>query len=379
MRKLLLSLSLLFASLLVFGQGVTTPPGGGNQKSSVSQWIGFVKVTVDYNSPDVTGPRGEDRKGKIWGQLVPWGIPPNTSGFGPAKVMPWRAGANENTVFTVSHDVKIEGKDLPAGSYGIHMGPGEDGTWTIIFSKNATSWGSYFYNEDEDALRVQVKSSKHEFREWLTYEFIGREANKATCALIWEELKVPFSIEVPNLTQLYVDNMRNELRSTAGFSWQGYNSAANYCLQNNTNLEEALTWADLAINQPFGGLKSFATMSTKAQILAKLGKGEEANAIMDEAVKHPSATMQQIHFYGRQLIAQGNKAKALEVFEMNRKNNPEDKFTTYVGLARGYHANDDLKKAIKYFKLASEGAPNGQAGYYKDLVTKLEKGESIDQ
>src|SRR5687767_7655656 len=113
---------------------ITTPPSGDNQKASVTQYIGLVAVTIDYNSPDVHAPNGEDRAGKIWGTLVPYGVIDDP--FGTCTECPWRAGANENTVFTVSHDVKIEGQPLPAGRYGLHMiaGPEE---WTVIFSKNA--------------------------------------------------------------------------------------------------------------------------------------------------------------------------------------------------------------------------------------------------
>ena len=114
--------------LAAAAQLVTLPPDGDNQKASVSQWIGLVEVTITYNSPDVTGPDGSDRTGKIWGQLVPYGMA--NLGFGTCGgECPWRAGANENTVFRVSHDVKVEGLPLPAGSYGFHIIPGPE-EWT---------------------------------------------------------------------------------------------------------------------------------------------------------------------------------------------------------------------------------------------------------
>ncbi len=131
-RNIVLSfLAMLFLSSLGTAQYIAQPPSGGNQKASVSQWMGIVKAKIVYNSPDVTGPGGEDRSGKIWGELVPWGM--LNLGFGPAEESPWRAGANENTVFHVSHDVLIEGESLPAGKYGFHLIPQEDGPWTIIF------------------------------------------------------------------------------------------------------------------------------------------------------------------------------------------------------------------------------------------------------
>ena len=100
-RHLLFAIALLFAARGTgSAQTVTLPPSGDNQRGQVTQQIGMVKVSVEYSSPDVHGPNGEDRRGKIWGALVPYGI--YDLGFNNRKG-PWRAGANENTVFTVSH------------------------------------------------------------------------------------------------------------------------------------------------------------------------------------------------------------------------------------------------------------------------------------
>ncbi len=122
--------------------GLAGPPSGNNQKASVTQYIGPVRVNIDYSSPAVHGPDGKDRRGQIWGKLVPYGL--TDLGFGNRKPAPWRAGANENTVFEVSHNVQIEGKPLAAGRYGLHMiaGPEE---WVLIFSKDANAWGSFYY------------------------------------------------------------------------------------------------------------------------------------------------------------------------------------------------------------------------------------------
>ncbi len=113
---------LLGTATIASAQSITLPPSGDNQRSIVTQHIGLVKVSIDYSSPDVTAPDGTSRRGRIWGTLVPWGI--HDLGFNNRKG-PWRAGANENTVFTVSHAVRIEGQPLAAGRYGLHMMAGE--------------------------------------------------------------------------------------------------------------------------------------------------------------------------------------------------------------------------------------------------------------
>src|SRR6202142_2195839 len=99
--------SALAGSLFAQFERMTLPPSGNNQKASVTQYIGPVKVTIDYSSPAVHGPDGKDRRGQIWGKLVPYGL--TDLGFGKGLPAPWRAGANENTVFEVSDDVSIEG------------------------------------------------------------------------------------------------------------------------------------------------------------------------------------------------------------------------------------------------------------------------------
>ena len=212
MKKLILS-GFLLTALVVWSnaQGLTTPPSGDNQKSKVIQYIGPVEVSISYSSPDVHGPNGEDRTGKIWGEVAHYGF--IDQNFGTSKAAPWRAGANENTIFTVSHDVKIEGKELKAGTYGLFLAVSKEGPYTWIFSKNSSSWGSYFYDSKEDALRVDVTPLDAPYKEWLTYGFEDRLPSSANAYLRWEKKRIPFKIEVSNINEIYVSKMREELRS----------------------------------------------------------------------------------------------------------------------------------------------------------------------
>ncbi|MBM3787257.1 MAG: DUF2911 domain-containing protein [Acidobacteria bacterium] len=340
--------------------GLTLPPSGNNQKASVTQYIGPVKVTIDYSSPAVHGPAGPgsaqivDRRGKIWGGLIPYGM--TNLGFGPRKEGPWRAGANENTTFTVSHPVHIEGKPLPAGSYGFHIVVQPD-EWTLIFSKDSTSWGSFFYDPALDALRVGVKPRKHEYREHLTYEFSERKPDSAIAELQWEDLSAAWKIEVPKVEDIYVSQLRKELSSSSGFNWGAWDSAAQYALAANVNLEEALKWSEYSISAPFVGQSNFTNLSTKAQILAKLNRLPEAELTMRTALSHPATTPGQIHQYGRSLLAAGKKKDALEVFELNVKRNGES-WPTHVGMARGLQAMGDYAKALEHAKKAAAQAPD---------------------
>jgi tetratricopeptide (TPR) repeat protein len=354
---------------------ISTPPSGDNQKASVTQNIGLVKVTIDYSSPDVHLPNGEDRTGKIYGtDVVHYGM--KDEQFGSCKECPWRAGANENTVFTVSHDVKVEGQTLPAGRYGLHMiaAPEE---WTVIFSKNSTSWGSYFYDPAEDALRVKVKPAKSEYHEFLTYEFDERKPDQAKVALKWENLQVPFTIKVDNPTDLYLTEIRNQLRTNTGFNWQAWASASQYAM-NAKRPKEALEFAQGAVSAPFIGQENFRTLSLLADAQAANEMAAEAKVTRDKALSHASATAVDVHGYARQLMMRGQKEEAVRVFELNAKRFP-NQWPVNVGLARGYSAIGKYKDALKYAKLALAQAPDEvNKKTLEDGIKKLEAGKDMN-
>lgn len=372
--KLYVSMLMVALSATVSAQTITltSPPNGGNQKSSVTQWIGLVSVTITYRGPDVHSPTGEDRKGHIWGELVPYGLN-DPDGFGTSTASPWRAGSNEITTITVSHDVKINGKDLKAGTYGLMLLLSKDSPWTWIFSKNSTSWGVYYYTPDEDVLRVETKPEDCAYAEWLTYGFDDRQLLSAVAYLQWENKRVPFKIEVPNGIQLYVDQKRAELTSFAGFNYVNWLNNARFCLDNKVNLEEALKWVDISMNTTrFNGSKSFLAMQTKAEILNLLNRTPEADAVMKEAIEM-NPTVTELHQYGRSLLNAGKSERALDVFKLNRQRHPEDKFTTLVGLARGYTAIGNKKEAIKNWELALQNVPEEQKANIPTFKKEVEK------
>lgn len=360
--------AVLFTSLLAAQIPLTVLPSGGNKKASVTERIGLTDVSIHYDRPAVKG-----REGKIWGDLVPIGF--TDPGFGSSKSAPWRAGANENTTFEFSTDVKIEGQPLAAGKYGffIAYSPQE---CTLIFSKNSTSWGHFYYDEKEDALRVKVKPvASDKSVEWLKYEFTNEKTNSATIALEWEKLTIPFTIEVDYLKD-QVESFRRELRTEKGFIWDSWDQAAQWCLQNNINLEQALVWTDSSTSTIFGGNQSFRSWTTRAQILEKLGRQAEADDVLKKAL--PFASMQEVHQYGRQLIGLKKNKEALEVFKQNYEKY-KDQFTTLVGLARGYSANGDYKNALKF---ATKALPLAIDQQNKTSVTamieKLKEGKDVN-
>ena len=128
-------------------------------------------VSIDYSQPSVKGraigTELEPKAGKVW-----------------------RTGANEATVFETSKAVKVEGKELPAGKYGLFTIAEKD-EWTIIFNKTWKQWGAYEYKEADDVLRVKVKPSKAgTFAEKMTFNI----DKKGVVTLLWGDLKVDFTV-----------------------------------------------------------------------------------------------------------------------------------------------------------------------------------------
>lgn len=346
-----------FALLLAapaFAIDVTLPPSGDNQPASVTQAMGLVRITVDYSSPDVHGPDGRDRRGRIWGELVPYGL--SDLGYNNCTQCPWRGGANENTVFTVTHDVKIEGRPLPAGSYGLHFIPGKD-EWVVIFSKDAKAWGSYWYDPAKDQLRVTVKPSACEYNEWLTYEFTDRGPDRATLALKWEDLQVPVRISVDDWTGLYVANLKDEFRNRAAFEWKAFMDAANFCLQRKAHLDQGLAWAQEAVSRPGNGVANFQTLTTLAFLQSANGRKEEGAQTFDRAMALPGVTPQEIHGLARTLQGAGENAEAKRIYLLNAKRFP-NQWPAPFGLARAAAIDGDFAKAAALARKAAPLAPD---------------------
>jgi hypothetical protein len=368
-KYLLVVITILFVSIFSFSQTppLTLEPDGGNKKASVSEQIGIVKIAISYNRPGVKG-----REGKIWGTSVAhYGFV--DQGHGTSYAAPWRAGANENTTMSFSHPVKIEGRDLPAGTYGFFIALGENES-TLIFSKVNNSWGSFYYDSTQDALRITVKNELLDKSvEWLTYEFTDETASSAVISMSWEKRRIPFKVEA-DIQRLQIESFKSEFRTTR--SYYDYVDAANYCLRNNIELEQALAWMDRAIYFRVMGVKNFYTLSTKAAILFKMNRLEEAKKIMQEAI--PFGTMIEVHQYARTLLINKETQEAVRIFKMNYDKFP-NMYVTNVGMGRAYAAMGDYQKALQYMKAALPQVPDeGNKANVTGMIKKLEEGKDIN-
>jgi hypothetical protein len=323
-----------------------------SQAAEVKQRIALTDITINYHRPLVKGR-------KIWGALVPYG-----------KV--WRAGANENTTIEFSDPVSVEGKPLDKGTYGLHMIPNAD-SCTVIFSKTNTGWGSYSYDQKEDALRVDVKPKPlAQSEEALEFEFEDLKPTSTAVTLKWEKLGIPFTVAVNDAEQT-LQNIRAQLKGAGQFAWQALDQGAQFCLTRKINLDEALKWADASIQNE----ERFENLSTKADILKALNRPDEAKTTWNHALE--TARAPQLYSYGRQLQNQNKGAEAMEIFKEVAKRFPQGVYG-YLAQARIKSAAGDFAGALndaKQAQAAAPGEPQKQA--IKGLIDRLEAKQDINK
>ncbi len=248
--SLALLLTVYFFSLS-FAQSLTPAL---SPKATLTQAVGVSEITVTWSRPAVKGR-------KIWGGLIPFG-----------EI--WRTGANANTTIKFSDAVTINGKELPAATYGFHTIPGEK-EWTLIISKDNNLAGSAGYKQENDALRLTVKPvTTGDFYERLTFDVIELTDSTAEIFFAWEKVKVSFTVQFKTRA-LIADKV------SKAFSWSTPLSYASYIFNNDMDVNEGLKWIDYstAVQENYWNLRM------KARLLHKAGKKGEAILAMDKAMR----------------------------------------------------------------------------------------------
>ena len=231
-------------------------------RQEITQIVGDTKIAVVYHRPNV-------KTREVWGKLVPYG-----------EV--WRTGANDNTTFETSGDVKINGQTLPKGKYGLHTIPNKD-EWTIIFNKVNNEWGSFKYDQKQDALRVTVKPLKEEFQETMAFGFENLKMNSADVVIAWEKVKVPFTVDVGDVNGRVLTDVRSQVANAKADDFRTPAQAAGWILNSKmtANYEEALKWIDGSIKTR----ETFGNLNTKARLLGGLNRRAEAITTAEKAIQ----------------------------------------------------------------------------------------------
>jgi hypothetical protein len=316
----------------------------------VMQRIGLTDITIDYHRPSVNGR-------KIFGGLEAYG-----------KV--WRAGANENVTIAFSDAVTVEGSALAAGIYGLHMIPGET-SWVVIFSRASRSWGSFSYDQSEDALRVTVTPTRSDHAEVLTYGFEQPTTDSTLVTMQWANVHVAFTVRVDTPT-IVARSLREQLRGRPQFEWQPWTEAANYLLANKLSAEDAAAYAGRSIALE----DRFENEMTKSVALRRLERPDEAAKAENRAIA--IGTQAQIHDFARGLQAQGRQDEALALFRANIMKDPQT-WLARNEAARLAVAKGDFASAIREMKLAVQAAPPDMNTQLLDLLRRLEADNDINK
>ncbi len=266
----------LFFTANVFGQ-LAFPRESNRQE--IAQTVGDAKISIVYHRPNVKGRKN------IYGCTSPNVI--QKGNYNDPCLVPdgqvWRTGANENTTIEFSTDVTINGQALPAGKYGFFAIPNKN-EWTLIFNKVNNEWGAFTYKVEQDTLRVKVASIKSKTsRETLMYEFESISGNSTKVVLSWEKLMVPFTISVGDINSRMIEKIREAIKTAKADDMRTLNQGAGFVLNSKLagNYEEALGW----LNKSISIRETFGNLSSKARLLAEMGKTKEAIETGEKAVQ----------------------------------------------------------------------------------------------
>ena len=321
-----------------------------SQGAKITQTIGITNITINYHRPLVNNR-------KVWGGLVPYG-------------QVWRAGANLNTTITFANDVTIDGQPLAAGTYGLHMIPTE-GDWTVIFSEQHDAWGSFSYKESEDALRVSVKPQPTDFHNALSYDFDQLKPDSAVVVMSWDKLAVPFTVHV-DVNKVVEASLQNQLRGLSQYTWDGWDDAATYLVDNKVDLPEALKYENNSIQNE----DRFENEMTKSRILAAMGQNADSQQAKQKALSLANA--QQLYGYGRQLQREGKQQEAFAIFKQAAQKDPNN-WLAHAGLARIAVGAGNYPEATKQMQMALAGAPDPAKSGVEGLIKRLQANDDINK
>lgn len=265
-KSLLCSLALVCGLAFVSRLPAQTPGvefPAASPAGTLKQRVGLTDIQIDYSRPGV-----KDRT--IFGGIVPYG-------------QVWRTGANQATRLTFSTPVKLEGHEIPAGTYALFTIPGES-EWTIIINKDANQWGAFQYNQKDDVVRFKVTpATLSDTRiETFTIELNHIRDESAALTLVWDNIVVPIRLEVEVAGKLVPQieaAMAAPGRKSDGFYFQ----AATFYYDHNLDLKKALEWVNtgLADNPRI----AFEMFHLKAELLAKLGDKQGAIAAAKQSTE----------------------------------------------------------------------------------------------
>ena len=304
--------------------------------AAAEETFGVTNVRIEYHRPAVNGR-------KIFGGLVPYDVI-------------WRAGANEPTLVTFSTPVKVEGQDVPAGTYSFFFIPGQQ-QWTVVLNKFTGGWGTYSYDQSEDLVRVKVTPQTGDAMERMAFTFDDAKDNSVVLSMRWDKTRVPVKLEA-DTKKLVAEGIRRDLRSGMHWDSAAYTQAANIMLGAG-NDDLALEYVNRAIDLT----PSASNLRLKARIIEKKGDAEGAKTLRAAADKIMVPEVAAVNNAYR-LIGQKKYDEAIAAIGEAKS------YRTLTAIGDAWAGKGDKAKAMEYYGKAMNVAA--------DQTEKTEVQDSIN-
>nr|WP_299382290.1 DUF2911 domain-containing protein [Allomuricauda sp.] len=321
-----------------------------SQRASITQRIGTTDVTVVYHSPSA-------KKRKIFGGIVPYDFVVDGVEY------PWRAGSNQNTTIEFTHDVKIQGKPLAKGKYGLHIFVKKN-EWVFIFSKNADNWGSFSYKKEEDALRVTATPKTAPYQEHLRYEFNELQPQSAQLELKWSTVRCGVEIGVDVNANVLADLKAKEEKTVDDYIKIAQLTVA----EDPGKVAEALSYVDQSLE--IGA--EFRNTMLKSQLLAQQGKAAESKKYEEQALTLGEGFPYFYYYPLSFMLLEGDAPKTYRLLSEMLNKEP-DNWIANLAMGEYYIKAQNQEKATYHFGKAYEHAGERSKNYarYMYLSNKL--------
>lgn len=256
MRK---NISLILFTLIInfytYGQEFTMPVLSPTAK--IWQQFSTSFISVEYSRPSA-------RNRTIFGDVVPFD-------------KPWRTGANASTKISFGEDIILGGTEVKAGTYSIYTIPNSK-EWIFSLNKDLDITNAANFKTENDVARLTIKPMKSDKKiETFTISIDDISTNSATLNLSWENTNISIPIVADNKARIFA-YLEKELNKTNPI----YQKAANFYLDENYKLAEALNYINKAIE---GSPNAFWLYWTKASIYAKMNNKTEAIKVGEIALE----------------------------------------------------------------------------------------------
>lgn len=223
MKRIIIVIVIALVYSVSVSAQLNLPPASTD--ATFKQQIGFGEVEVKYSRPSARGR-------VIFGGIVPY------------EEM-WRTGAHDATTIRFSEAVKLNGNDIPAGTYSFFTIPNQN-EWIIVINKATEMHGTSDYAQEQDLVRFTAKPEKSSrYYETFTIEVNDFTKEEAGLFLLWENTQVKLTIKM-NVDEKVMAEINDRINVKKEDRASLFYQSSSYYFNNNKDLKQAYAWVQIA-------------------------------------------------------------------------------------------------------------------------------------